>query len=167
MAERGDRATSLTDVARRAGVSRATAYRAFGDKEGLVRAIVLGEIARFVAAGEREVLFDAPAPEVVTAAVRFALRYLREHAALQHVLRHEPEQLVDVLVERPEHPSLVGAMTAIAAERLAAAGHAGAFSVDVHAAAEHMVRAVFSHLLVPTSALDDARVAGLVARAVT
>ena len=40
----GVRKTSLTDVADRAHVSRATAYRVFGDKDGLVRAVVEAEV---------------------------------------------------------------------------------------------------------------------------
>ncbi|XVV04360.1 TetR family transcriptional regulator [Actinosynnema sp. CA-248983] len=50
LAAHGSRGLRMVDVATRAGVSRQTAYNAFGNKETLVRAVALDKTAQFLAA---------------------------------------------------------------------------------------------------------------------
>ena len=48
----GVRRTTFSDVARRAGVSRMTLYRRFGDLEALLSALMTREFGRLVAAAQ-------------------------------------------------------------------------------------------------------------------
>src|SRR3954447_12870484 len=50
----GVRRTTFSDVARRAGVSRMTLYRRFGDLEALLSALMTREFGRLVAAAQPE-----------------------------------------------------------------------------------------------------------------
>src|SRR3954454_4612841 len=83
--------TTVDDIAREAGCSRATLYRYFDGKPDIVRSAVSAERDRIVAlvvdAGRSAPTFaDAVVAVVVTAA-----RELRSHDALQFLLAHEPE----------------------------------------------------------------------------
>jgi AcrR family transcriptional regulator len=84
--------TTLDDVARTAGCSRATLYRAFpGGKEALLQAVVDTEVARLfsqlaLSMGEAEDL-----EEVLVAGMVGAARAVSGHGALGFLLAHEPE----------------------------------------------------------------------------
>jgi AcrR family transcriptional regulator len=159
----GVRKTTVSDVADRAGVSRSTVYRAFGDKEGLMTAVAAAEMTRFLDEFERAVPWEAPLPDALEQAVGFTMRYLQDHAAFQRVLRDEPEQLIDVVVERPtEHErALHPLLSAAAAERLKAARYR--FSVPTEQAAEWLLRASLSLLLAPTTSFrSPAEIADLI-----
>jgi AcrR family transcriptional regulator len=87
--------TTIDDVAREAGLSRATVYRYFsGGKEQLVQAVGIYEEGRFYA--QLGPLLDA-APdlrETIAVAVCEASRYLRHHAVLATLLELEPEKVL-------------------------------------------------------------------------
>ncbi|QYG93278.1 TetR/AcrR family transcriptional regulator [Iamia sp. SCSIO 61187] len=90
--------TTLGDVARAAGMSRATLYRTFpGGKDELFGLLAQREVARFLAVvGEAA---DA-APDLATAltdGLHAAAVHLDGHAAIRFVLDHEPELAVPVL----------------------------------------------------------------------
>lgn len=90
--------TSLADVAKEAGCSRATVYRAFpGGKQHLVDALGQRELQAYVAAvidavDEADDLGDALTRGLVVAA-----RLLRDHDAAQFMLEHEPELFMPFL----------------------------------------------------------------------
>jgi AcrR family transcriptional regulator len=83
--------TTVDDIAREAGISRATLYRTFpGGKESVIAAVVDTEAARFfsalaVAMGEAHDLEDVLVAGMVEAATR-----LSAHEALAYLLEHEP-----------------------------------------------------------------------------
>lgn len=86
--------TTVDDIAREAGCSRATLYRYFDGKPEIVRSVVAAEQARMA-----EVVIDAGsgAPtfaEAVVAVVVAGARELRTHDALQFLLAHEPEAIL-------------------------------------------------------------------------
>ena len=86
--------TTLDDVARTAGCSRATLYRYFDGKAALVRGTVDVEIERLTrravdAANRESTLADA-----TVALVTRAARDLVAHRALQFLLVHEPESIL-------------------------------------------------------------------------
>ncbi|NDK89185.1 TetR/AcrR family transcriptional regulator [Gordonia desulfuricans] len=163
----GAKALSLTSVARHAGVARATAYRMFGGRDALVAAIVDREVATL-----RVLLREWAAPEPdaagkIRAQIRNVLPYIREHEALQYVLRKEPEEIVRALVttDQTEGPSLVSRIVDQALPDLEPA--IGEQLVpDPRAAAEFLVRMIFSVMLEPESSLTDDQIADLVVRAI-
>ncbi len=91
LARQGVAKTTVDDIAREAGLSRATLYRTFpGGREAVLGAVVETESARLtsalaVAMGEAEDLED-----VLVAGMVEATRRLRSHAALTYLLIHEP-----------------------------------------------------------------------------
>jgi AcrR family transcriptional regulator len=87
--------TTADDIARTAGVSRATLYRAFpGGKDVAFDALLRHELARFLArvTGPLEVA-DSLEDLLVIGAVE-AADFLLHHEALSYVLRHEPERVL-------------------------------------------------------------------------
>jgi AcrR family transcriptional regulator len=90
----GFRRTSIDDIARRAGVTRRTVNRRLGDKNRIVRAVVVREVETFF----RETLagllgVGTPAERTVEAFVTGVVAFHRNEVA-QAVLRHEPETFV-------------------------------------------------------------------------
>ncbi|WOC12517.1 putative HTH-type transcriptional regulator [Gordonia sp. MP11Mi] len=162
----GARALSLTSVARHAGVARATAYRMFGGREALVDAIVSHELeqlrVRLIEWGADE----TDVAERVRVRVLKSLEYIRAHDALQYVLREEPEEIVRALVSTDvASPSLVERVVDVSIVDVSAADAASLYP-DSRAAAEFMVRVVYSCMLVPGSSMSDEQIADLVVRAV-
>jgi AcrR family transcriptional regulator len=76
MAEHGPSALTLTDVARRAGVNRGTAYQHFATREDVIAA-VLDETFRSTKA-----TLDAGAPATLEARIDRAVRYFVDHPEL-------------------------------------------------------------------------------------
>jgi AcrR family transcriptional regulator len=91
LARQGIAKTTVDDIAREAGFSRATAYRAFpGGKDDILAAVVETEVARLfsslaVVMGEAHDLED-----VLVAGMVESARQLRSHGALSYLLAHEP-----------------------------------------------------------------------------
>jgi AcrR family transcriptional regulator len=85
--------TTLEDVAREAGVSRATIYRTVqGGKNQLLRATLLRETERFLDGVRRAVEErDDSLEDVVVAGVTTAARQLAGSEALAYLLAHEPD----------------------------------------------------------------------------
>jgi AcrR family transcriptional regulator len=96
----GIRRTSADDVARRAGVNRATLYRRFGSREQLLAAAYLHEAGRVLeelsarvpdVPDDPDADFD-PAANVVTMFTE-AVALMREHALLRRMLEVDQDQL--------------------------------------------------------------------------
>jgi AcrR family transcriptional regulator len=91
LARQGLGKTTVDDIAREAGFSRATLYRTFpGGKDAIVEAVVETEVARLfsslaVVMGEATDLED-----VLVAGMVEAARRLSAHGALGYLLLHEP-----------------------------------------------------------------------------
>jgi AcrR family transcriptional regulator len=90
--------TSLEDVAREAGLSRATVYRYFpGGRGELVHETVAWEVGRFFARVEEEIADEPDLATKLTRALVFGHRAIDEHALLQRVLATEPEAFLEEL----------------------------------------------------------------------
>lgn len=163
----GAKALSLTAVARSAGVARATAYRMFGGRDALVAAIVDREVANL---RDRLLRWAADEPDAsakVRAQILHVLPYIRDHEALQYVLRREPEEIVRALIatDTTPGPTLIGRIvdaTVADVEPETAAQ----LLPDPRGAAEFLVRVIYSLMLVPDGVLDDEQVADLIVRAI-
>ena len=90
--------TTVEDVARASGVSRATVYRLFpGGRDELLRDTVAWEMARFFAQLGTE-LGEAPDFETfLERALPLARKQVLAHAVLQKVLETEPERLMPLI----------------------------------------------------------------------
>ncbi|MFI6484960.1 TetR/AcrR family transcriptional regulator [Nonomuraea sp. NPDC050663] len=153
----GFRKTSLSDVAVRAGVSRATIYRTFGSKERMGELVLLHESARFVGQLEHIFASDLPPEEQIAACVEYSLEYLANHDVFQRMLAEEPEELFAMLVERPGHPSFITSLSDGLAPLLAAGRHAHLLRVSPRQAVEFCTRVVLSFIAHPTTSLGDSR----------
>jgi AcrR family transcriptional regulator len=167
IAEGGLDALTLSKVAGRAGVSRATCYREFGNKDGLVAAVVQREISAMLAVAAAAVDMNAEPTEVVRQTVLFALRYLRAHRAFTYVRDHEPHWLLNaVLVVGGTPMNLVQTVATVVAPVMAAPATQQLALAPVQAA-ELLVRTVLSHTLIERSTLRDDQVADALTRAIT
>ncbi|MCU1353481.1 MAG: transcriptional regulator, TetR family [Acidimicrobiales bacterium] len=89
---------ALADVAREAGCSRATLYRLFpGGKTHLFQAMGRRELLRFLGRISEAVTGETDAESALSTAITTAAAAMRDHAALQFVLAHEPGLLLPYL----------------------------------------------------------------------
>jgi AcrR family transcriptional regulator len=87
--------TTLDDVAREAGLSRATLYRTVpGGKENLMALVSAVELNRFFGELHEAVQGAANLEDTIVTAVVTAARHLEHHGALKFLIEHEPEQIL-------------------------------------------------------------------------
>lgn len=90
--------TTVEDVARASGISRATVYRYFpGGREDLLRETVAWEIARFFGELADHVRGAPDLVALLSGGLVFAHRAVDEHDVLQKILESEPERLLPLL----------------------------------------------------------------------
>ena len=143
----GLRRATMEDVARAAGLGRATIYRHFQSKDALVRAVILAETQAFFAALDNAIAECHTDEDRLAEGFGFALHYVRAHALLNKLLRSEPETLLPYLVGGEE---LIAAATDMVCARVhGEAGH----SRQGRENAELLVRLVLSLALTPASGL--------------
>ena len=98
----GLRKTSLDDIAREAGVSRATVYRVFpGGKDRLVDVVVCHEAGRFFQVMHAELAAADTLEDLLVTGIASTLRLLADDDVLAAVIRHEPEVISLVLPAKP------------------------------------------------------------------
>ncbi|MBK5305707.1 MAG: helix-turn-helix transcriptional regulator [Frankiaceae bacterium] len=96
----GLKRTTLADVARRAGVSRMTVYRQYGDLQTIVNKLLECELLALLADARDEVAGLPTARErLVEAAVR-TVAALAHHPLYRRVLDLDPELLLPLVVDR-------------------------------------------------------------------
>lgn len=140
--------TTLDDVAREAGVSRATVYRSVpGGRDVLLTAVLEREIATFFGALADELDRHGRLEDLLVAGVGAALRLLRDHAALRTVVALEPHLLLPQVAFHRLDPVL-RAVTGFAMPYLEP--HVD----DAAGLAEQLVRIVLSYTLHPSDRLD-------------
>lgn len=88
---------TLEDVAKEAGISRATLYRRFSGRAALLEAVVGAEADR-LRRGLDEAMADVSSlAEALETSAAFGARELTGHPALQFLLRHEPGAVLPAL----------------------------------------------------------------------
>ena len=95
--------TTVEDVARASGLSRATIYRYFpGGRDQLLRDVIAWETGRFFGRLAEAVAGAPDFPSLLEEALLFAHRAVEEHEVLQKVLQTEPERLLPQLTVESE-----------------------------------------------------------------
>ena len=151
--------TKLTvdDVAREAGISRATLYRYFPGRGAVLAAVVQSETER-LQRGLDEALVDVTGlSEALSAVAGFGARTFVGHEALQHLLTTEPGTVLP-------HLCFTGADTllGVAADRIAP--HLCRFMgpLEARRTGEWLARIVLSYGLAPPPGPSEAAVLGVV-----
>jgi AcrR family transcriptional regulator len=97
--------TTVEDVVKESGVSRATVYRVFpGGKDQLLREVVAWEMGRFFGALAEAVVGAPDFATLVEDGLLFAHRAVGEHLVLQKILVTEPERLLPLLTTEQDRP---------------------------------------------------------------
>ncbi|GAC1479618.1 MAG: TetR/AcrR family transcriptional regulator [Acidimicrobiales bacterium] len=145
--------TTVDDVAREAGVGRATLYRLFpGGRDALLDTVVLTESARFFDRLDARVAGVETLEELLVVAIAEAATTLAGHAAFQFLIAHEPETILPHLTFQ-QMDDVLGAVATFGAPYLtpwlpAADPEAAA------RAAEWLARIVISYLVAPSADVD-------------
>ncbi len=95
----GLRRTTLTDVARRAGVSRMTMYRRWPDMATLMADLMTREWSSLAVTAAAEATGGTARERIVDSMVR-GVRSLRRHPMFRRVVELDPEVLLPYLVDR-------------------------------------------------------------------
>ena len=142
--------TTVDDVARQSGVSRATIYRHFpGGREQLVAEVVAREMARFFSRLGDAVAGAPDLATLVEEALMFAPGAVAGHDVLQRVLLTEPERLLPLVTVQAGHVlPLIAAFVAPYIERERAGGGLRP-GTDVDAAADYIGRMLLSLISSP------------------
>ncbi|MGH9035896.1 MAG: TetR/AcrR family transcriptional regulator [Acidimicrobiia bacterium] len=142
--------TTIDDVARASGVSRATIYRYFpGGRHQVVADVVAWEVGRFFHRLGEAVAAAPDLASLVDQALRFAHRAVAEHEVLQRVLAGEPQRLLPVLtVSSDRILPLVGGFLVPYLEQERAAGRLRP-GVEVERAADFLARMLLSWISAP------------------
>jgi AcrR family transcriptional regulator len=96
----GVRRTTLTDVARRAGVSRMTVYRLVPDVATLILEVMSREFAQILADCERRASRRRTARGRIAATTAGVIRRLHDDPLLRRVVDVDPELLLPYLTDR-------------------------------------------------------------------
>ena len=146
--------TTLDDVAREAGCSRATLYRYFDSKHDLVRRTTAGELARITSTAVAAAHEGTNFADAVVAAVVTAARELASHAALRFLLEHEPAAVLAHLAFAPGDRVLTEVGDALSPALNGWLGEA-----DAIRAGDWIARVLRSYVLMPEPTVDltDAR----------
>jgi AcrR family transcriptional regulator len=137
--------TTVEDVVKESGVSRASIYRLFpGGKDQLLRETVGWEMNRFFGR-LAEAVYDAPDfASLLEDGLVFAHRSIQEHEVLRKVLETEPERLLPLItVEQHRVLDFITAFLLPYLEREERAGRVRP-GVDLEAATEYVARLVLS-----------------------
>lgn len=146
----GIRATTITQIARDAGISREWLYKHYPSRAAIVVAVTQREIARFIDELALEVTGAADFDEAITDAFVFAVEFLRDHALVRQIRQSEPELFSgDVLAGTA---SVVGPAVQAATAYISLIGDLA--EEDAAFVGDTLIRLILSIVTVPRSAFD-------------
>jgi AcrR family transcriptional regulator len=142
--------TTIEDIVKESGVSRATIYRQFaGGRDELLRETVAWELTNYFNRLADQVR-DAPSlDELLRRGLAFAHRSVAEHAVLRKVMDTEPERLLPLLTtESAKTLPFIADFLLPYLRREADAGRLRP-GVDIDRAAEYLARSILSLIGAP------------------
>ena len=156
----GLRRTTLAEVARRAGVSRMTVYRQYGDLTTLVAALLTRELLAVVDQARKEVVALATARERLVETGVLVVERIDHHPLYRRILDLDPELLLPLIVDR--FGSTQTAVLELVADLLEEGKREGSVRpLDTRLAATCVLLTaqsfVFSARMVPEAAYDELR----------
>jgi AcrR family transcriptional regulator len=142
--------TTIDDIVKESGVSRATIYRQFaGGRDELLLETVGWEVANYFTRLADEVR-DAPSlAALLEQGLTFAHRSITEHAVLAKILQTEPERLLPLLTTESAKTLPFIADFLLPYLRREAAGGSLRPGVDLERAAEYLARSILSLIGAP------------------
>ncbi len=165
--------STLDDIARESGVSRATIYRTFpGGREVLLQSVLMAEISRFFEELASVLTELDEFEDLLTAGLARSMRFLREHEALRTIVELEPGLLLpqfafhrlDLVLAHAAgfaapflEPHVGPASNDRASNDRASNGggsNRGGSNDAAWSAAEHLVRIVLSYTMHPSVLVD-------------
>jgi AcrR family transcriptional regulator len=154
----GWRRTTLTEVARRAGVSRMTIYRAWPDMPAVLGDLMTREwgevVARAVAATDAALGQSADAAERIVGQVVATTRALRDNELFVRIVELDPQLLLPYLLTRRGRSQ--EAVAVLTAERLREGQHDGSVrDGDPVAMARALLLATHGFVLSAHTMVDD------------
>lgn len=146
----GARRANVEDVARAAGISRSTLYRAYPNKEALLEAVLYRELAAFLGQLDRHAS-GLPPREAVVECFERGLSMTREIPLVARLLEAEPEVITGA--GGSSGSSIVLGAADQVAQTLRRSG-ATMPDDELHVVAELMLRLSYTYMLNPHGALD-------------
>lgn len=148
----GWRRTTLTEVARRAGVSRMTIYRAWSDMPALLGDLMTREWGVLVASGVD--LAGSPTPDAIADAMVATVHALRENELFTRIVELDPELILPYLLSRRGRSQEL--ILEVLASAVAAGQEAGTITDgDPQAVARGLVLAAHGFVLSAHTMVDD------------
>lgn len=93
----GWRRSTVEDVARRAGLGRATVYRKFPSKKDLTEAVLQGELRKYLAGNKAASAPHSTVADRMAQSAAFTVDFLHDHPLLRRLLETEPESILPSL----------------------------------------------------------------------
>ncbi len=139
--------TTIEDVVRESGISRATIYRHFpGGRDEVMRETVGWEVGRFFVQLSDGIRDAKDLVELLGLGLRQAHQALREHALLQTMLQTEPERLLGLITtESAKTVPFIADFLHPYLEREDAAGRLRP-GLDLGRAADYVARLILSYI---------------------
>lgn len=142
--------TTFEDIAREAGVSRATVYRVVpGGKERLVEVVIRYELGRVALELSSQATAATALEDLLCLGVTAGIRLLTEHEAFQYLVAHEPGAILPHFTFK-RLDALFAAVTELSEPYLKRFLPPGA----IPPAVELVVRIVLTYSMIPSSAVD-------------
>ena len=146
VARRGVAKTTVEDIARGAGLSRATVYRAFpGGRDDVIDATVAWATLEFFARLYEHIRDASGLEEMMEQGIAFAHRAIVEHDVLQRVMQTEPDRLLPALTVESNRvrEGIAEVLAPYLADRGVAPG------IELADAADFLARMVLSYISAP------------------
>jgi len=143
--------TTVDDIAREAGLSRATVYRAFpGGRDEVLSALVRFEVDEFFVRLGEHLDRAENLEDLLTAVLSVSGELLAANPALRFVLEYEPEAVLPFVSFHAFDRVL-----AVAGDRLLPYLRAELGETEARRVAEWVVRLLFSYLACPAGVVED------------